>query len=112
MDPAEEISRILGEAKRIAVVGLSPRPERDSHRVAAYLQQAGYRILPVNPGADEILGERCYATLSEVPPSTAGTCSTPTFSPPRLWGSVGDAVSRTAARSSSSVGFILQIYHR
>lgn len=51
----------------IAVVGLSPRENRDSHRVASYLQQQGFRIIPVNPNADEVLGERSYPSLSDVP---------------------------------------------
>ncbi len=45
-------------------MGLSPNPSRPSHEVASYLQDAGFRIVPVNPGHDTILGERCYATLS------------------------------------------------
>jgi predicted CoA-binding protein len=62
-----DIKSILEESKTIAVVGLSPRQERDSHRVAKYLQSQGYRIIPVNPNADEILGERCYPDLASVP---------------------------------------------
>ncbi len=63
----DEIRAILARAKTIAVVGLSDKPERDSHHVAAYLQSHGYRIIPVNPNAAEILGERAYASLREVP---------------------------------------------
>ena len=62
-----EIKRILEKSKTIAVVGLSPREERDSHRVAKYLQGQGYRIIPVNPNADEVLGERSYPDLTSVP---------------------------------------------
>ncbi len=65
--PPEEIRRILKDSKVIAVVGLSDKPERDSHRVAAYLQKQGYRVIPVNPRAEEILGERAYPSLREVP---------------------------------------------
>jgi len=61
------IKSILEESKTVAVVGLSPRKERDSHRVAKYLQRQGYRIIPVNPNADEILGERSYPDLVSVP---------------------------------------------
>ena len=61
------IKSILEESKTVAVVGLSPREERDSHRVAKYLQSQGYRIIPVNPNADEILGERSYSDLGSVP---------------------------------------------
>ncbi len=63
-DPAD---KILGSAHTIAVVGLSANPRRPSHGVARYLQRAGYRIIPVNPNIDEVLGERAYATLSELP---------------------------------------------
>ena len=54
-------------AKTVAVVGLSANPARPSYEVAAYLQQVGYRIIPVNPGHTEILGERCYSSLVEIP---------------------------------------------
>ena len=60
-------ARILREYRRIAVVGISDRPERDSHRVAAYLAQAGYVIIPVNPNVREVLGERCWPSLDEAP---------------------------------------------
>ena len=63
-DPAE---KILRSAHTIAVVGLSANPQRPSHGVARYLQRAGYRIIPVNPNVAEVLGERAYATLSELP---------------------------------------------
>jgi predicted CoA-binding protein len=58
-----ELRRILRESRRIAVVGLSPRPHRPSHGVAAYLQRAGYEIVPVNPCGGVILGERVHADL-------------------------------------------------
>jgi len=58
--------RILTEAKTIAVVGASKNPEKDAHRIPKYLQEHGYRIIPVNPTADVILGERAYPSLSEV----------------------------------------------
>ena len=58
---------ILRDGKTIAVVGLSPRPERDSHLVAKYLQEHGYRIIPVNPMVDEVLGEKSYPDLKAVP---------------------------------------------
>lgn len=64
----EEIREVLSSAKVIAVVGLSDKPYRDSHRVAAYAQRAGYRIIPVNPMLKgEVLGEKPYASLREVP---------------------------------------------
>ena len=60
---ADALRDILGAARTIAVVGLSPRPTRPSHEVARYLQGAGYRVVPVNPGHATILGERSYPTL-------------------------------------------------
>jgi len=62
---AADVERLVREAKVIAVVGLSPKPVRPSNEVATYLQEAGYRIVPVNPGHDRILGERSYRTLDE-----------------------------------------------
>ncbi|RJO65501.1 MAG: CoA-binding protein [Myxococcales bacterium] len=67
--PDEGIRRLLASAKTIAVVGLSDNPERDSYRVAAYLKTHGYRIVPVNPAKAEILGEKSYASLKDVPHS-------------------------------------------
>ena len=58
--------RILISARTIAVVGLSPDPRRPSHGVARYLQRAGYRIIPVNPNVDEVLGERAYPSLRQI----------------------------------------------
>src|SRR5262245_41993765 len=63
----DEIRDILKTAKVIAVVGLSDKPDRDSHRVAAYMQRAGYRIIPVNPAVKEVLGEKAYASVRDVP---------------------------------------------
>jgi predicted CoA-binding protein len=59
------IERSLIQCRTIAVVGLSPKPHRDSYRVSQYMQTQGYRIIPVNPLAKEVLGERAYASLSE-----------------------------------------------
>jgi hypothetical protein len=63
----EEIKGILKSAKNIAVVGLSDKPERDSHRVAAYLKMRGYKIFPVNPTIEETLGESSYPRLEDIP---------------------------------------------
>jgi len=63
---AEALRDILGTARTIAVVGLSPKPARPSHGVARYLREAGYRIVPVNPHETEVLGERAYASLLDV----------------------------------------------
>lgn len=65
--PSEKIKAILEKYKEVAIVGLSPKPERDSHKVAKYLKENGYRIVPVNPGQKEILGERCYPNLKAIP---------------------------------------------
>lgn len=67
MTPAEEeeLRSLLHRARTIAVVGLSPNPMRPSNSVARYLQRSGYTIVPVNPGHDEILGEKSYRTLRD-----------------------------------------------
>lgn len=61
------IKEILEKYRVIAVVGLSKELGKDSHRVSAYLKQHGYRIIPVNPFADEVLGEKSYPSLLEIP---------------------------------------------
>lgn len=61
-----ELKRLFETVRTIAVVGCSPRPERPGHYVAKYLQDLGYRIIPVNPGQTEILGEKCYASLRDI----------------------------------------------
>ncbi len=63
----DQIKKILLETKTIAVVGISSRQGRPAHDVPQYLQAHGYRIVPVNPNATEILGERVYASLQEIP---------------------------------------------
>lgn len=60
---------ILEQTKTIAVVGLSPKPERDSHDIAKYLKAQGYRIVPVNPMTDEVFGEKSYPDLHAIPES-------------------------------------------
>jgi uncharacterized protein len=67
MNSPETIARILEECRTIAVVGLSSSPSRPSHGVAAYMQRAGYRIIPVNPNETEVLGETAYAAPADVP---------------------------------------------
>ena len=66
----EQLRRILSQARTIAVVGLSDKPDRESYGVAKYLQSQGYRIIPVNPNVAEILGEPSYPSLLAVPPAT------------------------------------------
>ncbi len=67
-EPTEtDIVRLLRQSQRIAVVGLSPDPYRASLSVSRYLQGAGYEIIPVNPNYTEVLGQRCYPSLRDVP---------------------------------------------
>jgi len=63
----EEIKSILEKYRTVAVVGLSRYPNKDSYRVANYLQSVGYHIIPVNPFADEVLGKKSYKSLLDVP---------------------------------------------
>ena len=65
--PSEEIRALLSESKVIAIVGLSDKADRASNKVAVYLKEHGYKIIPVNPMKDEILGDKCYPTLSDIP---------------------------------------------
>lgn len=65
--PADEIRRLLRETKTIAVVGLSPKPNRPSHQVSEAMQGFGYRIIPVRPATAEVLGEPCYPSLYDIP---------------------------------------------
>lgn len=65
--PEQANVAILNSYRVVAVVGLSPKPERPSYQVAQYLQNHGYRIVPVNPGCREILGEKCYPDLKDIP---------------------------------------------
>ena len=67
--PDDRLREILDHARTIAVVGLSSNPVRDSHGVARFLQVRGYRIIPVNPNETEVLGEKAYPTLLDVPDS-------------------------------------------
>ncbi len=59
--------QVLESCKTIAVVGLSDEPQKPSHRIAQYLQNAGYRIVPINPNLSEVLGEKAYPDLASVP---------------------------------------------
>ncbi|MDD5303577.1 MAG: CoA-binding protein [Elusimicrobia bacterium] len=64
--PEDAVGKILA-MRVIAVVGLSPKPERPSHYVSEYLQEHGYKIVPVNPGQTEILGETCWPSVADIP---------------------------------------------
>jgi hypothetical protein len=65
--PEDAIRQLLQEARRIAVVGLSPKPHRDSNRIARYLIDRGYEVVPVYPREDEILGLRVYRSVLDIP---------------------------------------------
>lgn len=65
--PDEALRALLQMARTIAVVGLSPNPDRPSHRIARRLQQWGYRVIPVRPAVEQVLGEKAYARLADVP---------------------------------------------
>ena len=65
--PEPEVSKILQDYRVVAVVGLSSDPGRPSYQVAQYLQHHGYRIIPVNPGCQQVLGEKCYPGLKDIP---------------------------------------------
>ena len=62
----DKVGKLLAEAKTIAVLGLSSKPEKDSYQVAAFLKEKGYRIIPVSPVQKEILGEKAFASLNDI----------------------------------------------
>jgi predicted CoA-binding protein len=68
VNETDRIREALETAETVAVVGCSPNPARASHAIARYLIAQGYRVIPVNPGHREILGQRCYPSLSDIPP--------------------------------------------
>jgi predicted CoA-binding protein len=92
-----EIRDALERARTIAVVGCSPRAFQTSHRIAQYLQGAGYRVVPVNPYHEEILGAPCYPRLQAIPEAVAvdivNVFRRSAFTP----GVVEDAIARMAA---------------
>jgi len=63
----EEIKEVLRSSKTVAVIGISPKEDRPSYGVASYLKSKGYRVIPVRPDGDEILGEKVYHSLTEIP---------------------------------------------
>src|SRR5439155_27078476 len=68
----ETIRVLLSQTRTWAVVGCSPDPRRDSHRIARLLQERGFRVIPVNPNAETILGERCYPSVRDLPDTARG----------------------------------------
>ena len=69
--PLEDPAKVLREARVVAVVGASRNPEKDAYRVPEYLKSKGYKIIPINPRADEILGEKAYPSLDSLPDELA-----------------------------------------
>ena len=66
----QNTGELLLNSKTVAIIGCSPNPYRTSNYAARYLKESGYNIIPVNPRADEILGEKCYSSLNEIPEQT------------------------------------------
>lgn len=83
MNEPEVIARMVKPPKTIAVIGLSDDPAKPSHYVSKYMQEHGFRILPVNPGLASILGEQCYGSLAELPikPDVVNVFRLPRFIP-------------------------------
>lgn len=121
-DP-EVVRKILAGCKTVAIVGLSAKPERDSYRVAAYLKEHGFEIIPVNPQSAEILGEKCYKTLADIPfrvdvvdvfrkpsalPALAGEIIN--ARPKAAWFQIG-VVSNSAAKkiTDAGIGFVQNV---
>ena len=96
-----QIRSALASARTIAVVGCSPNPERPSNAIARYLLEQGYRVIPVNPGHRQILGETCYRSLSEIP-SDVAIDIVDVFRQVRPRGAGGGAGDRPRAPGSSS----------
>ena len=112
----ETIRGLLENAKRIAVVGLSPKPERESHRVARYLQEQGYEIVPVYPREEQTLGQKVYRSVQDIPGEVdlvdvfrrgedlpGVTEDALAAGAPALWFQLG-CVSQEAARTASAAG--------
>lgn len=112
------VKRIVTQSRTVAVVGISKKEERDSYRVAAYLKDHGYTIIPVNPQADEILGEKCYAALADIPfavdvvdvfrnpsvlPGLADEIVALAYRPKAVWFQLG-VVNNDAAKKIQSAG--------
>ena len=94
------IPDLLRRARVIAMVGLSSNPLRPSHGVAAYLKRAGYRIIPVNPNETEVLGERAYPRLEEIPDDLRSTIDiVDVFRRSEFVGGVVDSAIRIGAKS-------------
>ncbi len=66
---SQDIQKILSQYRTVAIVGASPNPERPSHRVADFLKKEGFRVIPVTPNADKVVGETAYPNLTSIPVS-------------------------------------------
>ena len=66
-DNSKDIQKILSQYRTVAIVGASPNPERPSHRVADFLKKEGFRVIPVTPNADKVVGETAYLNLTSIP---------------------------------------------
>jgi len=86
-----ELKSLLTQARTIAVVGCSPKPDRTSHQIAAFLIDKGYHVLPVHPKADSILDRKVYATLADIPEAVdiVNVFRRPEFTPPIAEQAVG-----------------------
>ncbi|HEY4354809.1 MAG TPA: CoA-binding protein [Acidobacteriaceae bacterium] len=119
MNEPDVILDMLGgrdhEPRSLAVVGLSDDPAKPSHSVSAYMQARGYRILPVNPSIPEVLGERCYPSLADLPykPDVVNVFRLPRFIPaivdemielgfPGLWVQLGIVHLEAAERAEAA----------
>ncbi len=116
MNEPDVIREMLEGPKTIAVIGLSDRPDRPSHYVSAYMKERGFKIYPVNPALETVLGERSYGSLSELPvkPDVVNVFRLPSFVPAiveemvelglkRLWVQQG-IVNREAAARAEMAG--------
>ena len=101
MATRDDVGEALRAARTIAIVGCSPRPDRDSHRVARYLKEAGYRIVPVNPGAEHILDEPVYPDLEAIPADIeldiVDVFRSPEHVPPIVEAAIGRGAKRRAS---------------
>jgi len=113
------VKKVLRESKTVAIVGLSAKPETDSYRVAQYLIDHGYDVIPINPSADQILGRRSYASLRDLPepPDVVDVFRRAEFAPEivedaiaakakTVWLQLG-VVNRDAARRAREAGLMV-----
>lgn len=95
-----DLKTALDSAETIAVVGCSKRATRTSHKIARYLQDAGYRVIPVNPNADELLGERCYPDVQHIPDDVTVDIVNVFRQPQHAADMVRDAIARAEAQGT------------